>query len=254
MSATARQDQSPVARKTFHAALVVQLRQHVPTLGELTAGALATRLEQVIEEFFPAGERLRMGQLLWLAVEQTDRPRAGKRIEDTRLKPVVLNLLTSEDLQARDSGVGRPQIRKWVVVRLFKEAMRQGGVLSSDDVAAILRIDRTLVNRCIKEHERETGEVVPRRATVHDMGPTITHKAIICRKVIVDGRSIEEAARETQHSPEAVSRYVLDYRRVLACLKQGLNVQQSAYATGMSVALVREYQKLGEQFGDPDEP
>jgi hypothetical protein len=111
-----------------------------------------------------------------------------------------------------------------------------------------------LVNRCIHEHERETGEVVPRRATVHDMGPTITHKAAICRKVIMEGRSIEETARLTQHSPEAVGRYVQDYRRVLTCLKQGFSVQQSAYATGMSESLVREYQRLAEQFGDPHEP
>ncbi len=244
----------PISRKNFHHALVSQLRQHVPTLGELTAGALATRLEQIIEEFFPPGERLRMGQLLWLAVEQTDRPRAGKRIEDSRLKPVVLNLLSFEDLQALASKVSRAQLRKWVVVRLFKEAMNQGAVLSLSDVAAILRISTASVARCIHAHERDTGEVVPRRATVHDMGPTITHKAAICRRVIVEGHSIEETARLTQHSPEAVSRYVQDYRRVQVCLKQGLSVQQSAYAMGMSESLVREYQQLAQQYGDGHEP
>ena len=239
-----------LGRKSFHAALIGQLREHVPTLGQLTAGALAKRLEQVIEEFFPPGERLRMGQLLWLAVELTDRPRVGKRIEQTQLKPVVLNLLSTEDLQAIGSGVGPSQIRKWVIVRLFKDAMSQGGLLSASDVAAILRISPATVNSCVKQHERETGEVVPRRATLHDMGPTITHKAVICRKVIVEGRSIEEAARETQHSPEAVSHYVQDYRRVLTCLKEGLNIHQAAYATGMSESLVREYQRLAEQYGD----
>jgi hypothetical protein len=245
---------TPISRKNFHSALASQLRQHVPTLGELTAGALATRLEQVIEEFFPPGQRLRMGQLLWLAVEQSDRPRAGKRIEDSRLKPVVLNLLTFEDLQALGSGVRQVQLRKRVVVRLFKEAMNQGGVLSLSDVAAILRISSASVARCIQEHERQTGEVLPRRATVHDMGPTITHKATICRKVVVEGCSVEETARQTQHSPEAVSRYVQDYRRVLTCVKQGLSVQQSAYATGMSESLVREYQRLIQQYGDGHEP
>jgi DNA-binding CsgD family transcriptional regulator len=122
--------------------------------------------------------------------------------------------------------------------------------LSLNDVAAILRISPDSVSSYIKEYERDTGEIVPRRATVHDMGPTITHKATICRKVIVEGHSIEETARLTQHSPEAVTRYVTDYRRVLACLKEGLSVQQSAYAAGMSVSLVREYQRLAEQYGE----
>lgn len=250
MSADHRQALEPLTRKNFQAALAGQLREHVPTLGKLTSTALAGRLEQLIEEFFPPGERLRMGQLLWLAVESADRPRGRRRIEDCRLKPVILNLLTQEDIQAFSSGVDRTQIRTWVTVRLFKDAMSQGGVLSVSDVAAILRVSPGSVSKSLKKHEQETGEVVPRRATVHDMGPTVTHKGTICRKVIVEGRSIEQAARETQHSPEAVSRYVQDYRRVRACLQEGMNVEQCAFATGMSQPLVHEYIRLAEEYGD----
>jgi DNA-binding CsgD family transcriptional regulator len=47
---------------------------------------------------------------------------------------------------------------------------------------------------------------------------------------------------------------VQDYRRVQVCLKQGLSVQQSAYAMGMSESLVREYQQLAQQYGDGHEP
>jgi hypothetical protein len=36
-------------------------------------------------------------------------------------------------------------------------------------------------------------------------------KKQICYRVIVQGKSIETAARETNHSPEAITRYVKDY-------------------------------------------
>ena len=32
------------------------------------------------------------------------------------------------------------------------------------------------ISRYVREHEKETGDLVPRRGTVHDMGPSLTHK------------------------------------------------------------------------------
>ncbi len=54
----------PVQRKTFRASLIRELREHIPTLGSLTAEPLAKRIEQLVQEYFPPTERLRMGQVL----------------------------------------------------------------------------------------------------------------------------------------------------------------------------------------------
>ena len=94
------------------------------------------------------------------------------------------------------------------------------------------------ISRYVREHEKETGDLVPRRGTVHDMGPSLTHKREICRQVILQGHSIRDTARSTKHSPEAVTRYVFDYRRVFTCIKQGLSISQTAYATHLSKNLV----------------
>jgi len=234
----------PLQKKTFRAALVRQLRAQVPTLGDLTADAIAQRIEQLVDEFFPPTDKLRMGQILWPAVDEREKGGWGKSMERTALKPVLLEAVNPEDIQDLLGGVKKRERRKKLTVRLFEQAKQQGGVLTGVDVAAIVGVAPATVSRYVREQESLTGKLVPRRGTVHDLGPSITHKRQICQRVILDRCSIEETARATNHSPEAVTRYVQDYRRVHACLKGGLTLPQTAYATKMSKKLVREYEDL----------
>lgn len=249
----------PLQKKTFRAALVRELRAQVPSLGDLTADAIAGRIEQLVSEFHPPTEKLRMGQILWPAVDEREKGGWGKSIEHTAVKPVLLEAVNHDDIRDLLAGVKKKEIRKRITARLFIQAKEQGGVLTGVDVAAIVGVAPATVSRYVKEQEDSTGKLLPRRGTVHDMGPSITHKRQICRRVILEGESIEAAARATDHSPEAVTRYVQDYRRVAACLKGGFTIAQTAYATKMTKNLVREYQDLmrdhylqsGEEDGMP---
>ena len=42
--------------------------------------------------------RFKVGQVLWVGVAVDDPPTASKRIEDTELVPVVLDLVTGQDI------------------------------------------------------------------------------------------------------------------------------------------------------------
>ena len=234
----------PLLRKTFRAALVSELREDIPSLGELTATAIAQRLEQLVEQYYPKTERMRMGQLMWLAVDERESSGYGKRIEETKLRPVVLDVVSREDIEDFLKGLSRRELNQKVVVRLFRQAKEQGGVLSGADVASIMGHRVSTISQYVREYEKNSGEVIPRRGTIHDLGCAVSHKRQICYRVIFQGRSIEETARETHHSAEAVTRYVQDYRRVLVCLKTGMSVEQTAYAAGMSVRLVKQYEAL----------
>jgi AraC-like DNA-binding protein len=235
----------PLQRKTFGAVLRQTLRQHVPTLGPLTARVLADHIQKVMAPYFPSTARLRMGQMLWLAVDVRETAGYGKPIEDCKLKPVMLQAVAEEDIQSLLDGQTRRQVRKNACVRLCRQAYEQGAVLTLTDVAAILQIAPTTVHQCLQEYEHmHPGQLVPRRGNIHDMGPTLTHKKIICQKVIREGLSIGQTAQATHHSPEAVTRYIQDYRRVAACQKHGMTIQQAAYATGLSLRLATQYQDL----------
>jgi hypothetical protein len=237
----------PLLRKTFQAALVRELRLHIPTLGALTAKPLAGRIEEMVDEYFPKTERLRFGHILWPAVDERETSGYGKRIEQTALKPVLLELISAEDIQNMLSGVSIKEIRKKVIVRLFEQAKSQGGVLTSVDVATIILVKPWTIYGYIKEHQQKTGKLIPRRGTVHDMGPSVSHKRQICRMVILEGRSIEDTARATNHSPEAVTRYVQDYRRVFTCFSMGLTIDQTSFTTSLSKSLVKEYQDIFQE-------
>lgn len=237
----------PLQRKTFQAALVQELRLHIPTLGELTAKPLAGRIERLVDEYFPKTERLRFGHILWPAVDERETSGYGKRIEQTALKPVLLEVISEEDIQNVLSGVSIKEIRKKVVLRLFEQAKSQGGVLTIIDVATVMLVSPRTIHNYIKEYQQKTGKLIPSRGVVHDMGPSVTHKRQICRMVIFEGRSIEDTAHATNHSPGAVTRYIQDYRRVFACFSMGLTIEQTSFATSLSKPLVKEYRDIFQE-------
>lgn len=248
-STTAREAAyGPLQRKTFGAALIRELKEHLPMLGSLTAEPLAKRIGELVDEYYPRTERLRMGEVLWPAVDEAERAGYGKRIEQTKLKPVLVEMVSAQDIQEFLAGTSGKEIKKKATVRIFEQAKEQGGVLTSVDVASIMHLHPSTIGRYVRAHERETNTLVPRRGTVHDMGPSVTHKRQICHRVIVQGRSIEETARETRHSPEAVTRYVLDYRRVSACVGMGMSIQETSFATHLSQRLVAQYDELAQTY------
>ena len=235
----------PLQKKTFASALSLFLQKQCPQMGgDLTREVLVRNIQLLVDEFFPSNTHLRMGQIMWPAVDEHETSGYGKTIEKTKLKPVFIDLITSEDIEARLQGEKKQKIQKQVSIRLFNQAKTQGGVLTGIDVAIMMRLDPATISRYVREYEIENQTLVPRRGTVHDMGRSITHKKLICHKMIVEGKSVEETARETNHSPEAITRYVKDYKRILACLHQGLSPKDTAFVVKVSKNLVYEYLNL----------
>jgi hypothetical protein len=78
--------------------------------------------------------------------------------------------------------------------------------------------------------------LLPTRGSIHDMGPTLTHKKIILQKLIFEAKNVQTVCRETDHSPEAVLRYTNNFKQVLMCQSKGLSVAQTSFATKLSSA------------------
>jgi hypothetical protein len=239
---------SPLKRKNFTYVLTAELMKHIPSLGCLTANALARHLETLFEEYYPPTERVRMGQIMWPAVAKEETHGFGKRIETMRLKPVLLDVVTGDDIEQLVQGARKTEVNKQAAVRLFDQAHAQGGVLSCVDAGAILNLAPSSISKLVRRVEAEEKRSVPRRGTVHDIGPSVTHKRQICYQIVVLGKSVEDTARDTRHSPESVTRYVQDYRRVYQCLRAGFSLEQTAYATKLPRDLVAQYDKLQREF------
>lgn len=232
----------PYEKKGFKAALNVFLTEQVPQLGgDLTRKPVVDHITAMVEQYYPSTERMKMGQMLWYAVDKNETAGYGKSIEKCRQQPVILDVLHDSDIEDLLQGVKKRKRQQKVAVRLFEQAYKQGGVLTLADVGSILRLAPATVSSYIVEYEKEAEKVVPRRGTIHDMGPTLTHKRIICTKLFAEGKTVEQTARETNHSAAAVVRYGNDFRRVRECLKANWDVQKISFATGISESVTNQY-------------
>jgi hypothetical protein len=239
-------------RKTFKSALCHLLHTEFPgVFGPTISGLFADKIDELYERFHPPRSRFKLGQLFWAGVAADDPPSRNKRIENTRLVPVVLDLVTPKDIdEARTKGM-RTQTRCAKIVRLFRQAYEQGAVLSLADASLMIHVSFSTLSSIVVEHERKTGEMVPRRGTIHDMGRSVTHKAIICYKRLVEQKPTSQVAQETFHSAEEVEYYVQCLRRIQLCHDTGMSPEEAAQATGHSLSLVQEYLELIQEFGLP---
>ena len=235
----------PLLEKSLQNALAHRIAEEFPRIGGPRIQQLcAEMILEVIGDHVRSREQVQHGQVLWMAVAIDDPPARYRRIADTRLVPVVLDVSTPEDVQARLDRESRQQQLQRKTVRLCRQAHQQGALLSNCDLAELLNKNDGSVAAALTNYEQTTGQLVPRRATLHDVGSGLTHKAIICRKRYREGKSSDLIARETYHSMEAVDRYLGQFDRVRHCRQQGLSAEQTAYTLNCSLGLVQEYLAL----------
>jgi len=232
-------------RKTFRSALCHLLQTEFPgVFGPSVTQLFAQRVEDLFDRFHPDRSRLRVGQVLWAAVAADDPPARNKRIEDTRLVPIVLDLVTAQDIDETIATGLRQETRRRKILRMFHQAYQQGAVLSYPDVSLLLHVQTSTISREVLAHERQSKETIPRRGTIHDMGRSISHKAVICYKRLVEKKTTSQVATETLHDPEEVEYYVQCLRRIKLCSDAGMEVEEISQATGHSKSLIQEYLDL----------
>jgi hypothetical protein len=232
----------PLRDKTLQNALAHRIGKEFPRIGGPRIRQLCAEmiLEVVFGHMRPR-DHLTHGQVLWMAVSVNDPPKLHQRIADTDLVPVLLDLSTVEDVERRIQRVPAPERLLHRALRLCRQAYEQGGLLSNCDIAEMVHTSAVYIGKLLAEHERRTKTIVPRRATLHDVGSGLTHKRIICWKRFAEGKEPAVVARDTYHCLEAVDHYLGQYDRVRHCRLQGLTPEQTALTLKCSLGLVQEY-------------
>lgn len=244
-----RKKYGPLQDKTLQNVIAHLIGQQFPRIGGPRIRELcAEMLLELLGRHIKPREHVAHGQALWMAVSVDDPPRQRQRIADTRLVPVVLDLSTAEDVQRRLDRASPQKRLLEKAVRLCRQAHEQGGLLSNCDLAELLNINDSKIAHVLTQHERDTGQLVPRRATLHDVGTGLTHKRIICWKHYAEGKPSHEVARETYHSLEAVDRYLAQYDRVRCCKVEGMTPETTAHVLKCTVSLVQEYLAIDQEL------
>ena len=237
--------------KTFRVALKNFIMREFPRLGgPWVIDKFVDKLLEIVDQYRFYHGKLTPGQVVWPAVMIDDPPVYRKPIASTHQIPVIITIVNQDDIAALRNDADYQQLLKQAIVRAANDAYAQGGVLSCTDLSLLFQRSNSRVAEIIRAYETETGEVVPRRGNIHDMGRTVTHKGIICRKAYLESKVTPQIAIETCHSPEAVDNYVLDFARVFfATIQRGMSIEETVFAIQRPRYLVEEYVRLIQEFG-----
>ena len=208
-------------------------------------------LMRLIHQVSQPYERLQPGQMVWLAVPK-DLPREyhGKRLGNLPLKPIVLSVLTEEDvkeLQTANDATRRLKLRCHRTARLFQEADAQGATLPYADIAALYAMDLFAVKQDVDKWEKQNQKQLPHRGRVHEIGPTTTHKSQIIESIL-QGKQLPEAARLHNHNIRNVERYYRGYNAVEVASGFTDDVQLIALMTAIELHVVKQYYALVEKY------
>jgi predicted transcriptional regulator len=241
----------PQTYKCLAGALTAFFGRECPQIGGiLTRQTLVRSICEMVEKFYPAAGTLGPGQISWPTVHKDERPAYGKTAAGTQMTTVVLDLVQPGDAADRAAGKPLREVKKEAAARLCRQAYEQDGCLTGAELAILLKISPSTVSKYIAECETETGSVLPRRGTIHDMGPSITHKRIIIQKLFIEQKTVQAVCRETCHSSAAVGRYITSFKQILLCWKKGMDLAEIAFSVRKTRRLVQEYLTIIEEYRD----
>jgi hypothetical protein len=217
--------------------------------GPVIARAIVDDILATVEQCYP--KHLPPKTVVWLAVRRGWNGRR-KKLKLTDLVPVHLPIVTEDEIQL----LTKPQLRqKQKARRAFNrarfarwcfEAYAQGGVLTLLDLSMLSGMSEHYAGDLLREYEVEHGKIVPTRGTVHDLGPSVTHKAEVVRRWLRN-ESPAHIARALEHSQEAVDRYIADFQKV-RLLAQQFPLADLPTLTGLSASVVKQYLALLRQY------
>lgn len=233
----ARRDLASLLRYKF-------LHEYGYDKGPVVVEAIVADLCQLIRGWVLRPGDLEPGQLVYPAPAASERPSKGKTIATTKLLPVRLTLIASEDLEAIRAGRPAQQRRALRVRRLAEEAHGQGALLSQTDLALLLGSSQKTISTIVVGL-REHGELLPLRGYLADMGRWPTHKQAVIR-LYLQGLITPDIAARTHHTKQAVDRYIEGFER-LRLLAAKFAPEELPLLTGMSQPLIDQYLALLDQ-------
>lgn len=188
-----------------------------------------------------------IGQMTFLAVSAASPP--GQPVRACQRKAITLTLDSPDDLIAL--GQGTAELRRSKIQRLTQEAREQGALLTQEDLARLLCTSRSTIKRDIAQL-RATGEDVPTRGQVKDIGRGISHKSQIVGDWLA-GYTFSQIQKRRWHTLSSIERYCCDFQRVVHLHHHGLSVADIRQSTGLSERLIGEYLALAETVGPDNE-
>lgn len=240
---------SSVPKRTFRGALIEMFEKDYKILGShKVLEMIADDICQLRDEFYPRQDDRTYGSLAWVTTSSENvRPKLGQRVEDYKHRRVLLPLVHQDDVDALRRGDKIAERDRIKIVRLAKEAERQGGLLTLEELSLMLNRSLTCIVQRIREYQELAQEILPLKGNCMDIGCGTTHKKII---IELFERKVEppEIAARVKHSLEAVDRYIKDYERIKFLARRGIDENEMALITGRGKTVIRQYMRIVKKY------
>ena len=188
-------------------------------------------------------EQQRPGQVRMI-VASLKAPFGPSLAESTKVEVTLTIDNGTEDVEVK-AQEGVEGLRRGRILRITEEALEQGGVLTQEDLARALHVDRRTIVRDIQALEAEK-HTISTRGAVKNVGRGQTHKVKII-ELWLKREGYDKISRWMHHTPQAIKRYVNTFLRLVVMRRQGKEAKEIAFLTQSSEKLVQDYLELYEK-------
>ncbi|MFW6269281.1 MAG: DUF1670 domain-containing protein [Bacillota bacterium] len=183
----------------------------------------------------------KLGSLSWVTTsDKNGKPSLGQKIEEYKHEVIELPYITEKDIELKRQKVSKTEHDRIRIERLTKVAKEKGGLLTVEELAAILNRSCATISKRIQEYHEQNDDILPLKGYILDMGRGTTHKRIILN-LYENGFESPDIARRTEHDLESVDRYIKDYERVKFLVNQGIRKTQIQHITGRGSSVISQY-------------
>lgn len=220
------------------------LNQYGYDKGTVTANAIIDDILLLVENYyrFTDNSFIKQGQMVWHAVPIDEYPKKGKSIAQTKLKPVVLDVISDDDIQNMRKPLHHREIRISKIERWTQQAFDQGALISQLDLAVLLGVNEVTAGNYVREFSSLYGRDLPTRGNIQQIGGGQTHKKEII-SLYLKGYLVPSICQRTNHSQEAVERYIRDFEAV-HMLFDKFDIDTISLITRLSKTVVNQYVDL----------
>jgi hypothetical protein len=239
-----------IGKRTFRQALIHLFETEYKIMGShRVLEMMATDIISLMETYYPLGERLKSGDLVWTTTARSEqKPSKGQRTEEYEQVTLALPWVTADELAT--SATERHSVHQRDIaraVRVIKAAYAAGGLLTQAEVGIMFNTAPSAIGAWLNEHYQRTGDIPPTKGQALDMGSQPSHKDIVIY-LYEQKRDPVEIARRTGHHQKSVDRYIQDYERVKLLLGKGATPEEISHAIGRALSTVKQYCTLVRHY------
>jgi hypothetical protein len=213
--------------------------------GIITAGAIVDDLLSIIENYYRYSDNsfIKNGQMVYHAVPVDEYPKKGKSIAQTKLKPVVLDIISDQDIDDMKIPLHHREIRIKKTERWTQQAYDQGALLTQLDLAMLLGVNEYTAGIYVREYFSMYGKKLPTRGNIQFLGGGQTHKKEIIT-LYLNGYLVPTICQRTNHSKDAVERYIRDFEAIRMLDTKFDDINSISLITRLSKRVVQQYIEL----------